>query len=138
MFKEVFIVKTVEDQETFAAAGKPPSLKISVVFNYQNKADTDLRITFYGDRVKEAMVLKAGDKVDVGFTLKSSCSAKGFWGTYATGIFLKVVERLEDAPGEYVAHERQIAQGAKEVDESFQDMGLSGAIPFNEPDDLPF
>ena len=137
MFNETFLVKTVEDQETFSRPGQASSLKISVVFQYPNKTDNELRITFYGDRVKDAMILHPGDKVNVGFTIKSSCSQKGFWGTYVTGIFLKVEESADDIPHEYSEHLRSVEKGKEEGATASEQLGLDN-IPFQDPDDLPF
>jgi hypothetical protein len=108
-----------------------------VIFAYPNKADNKLSVTFYGDRVKEAMVLRIGDKVSVGFTLKSSLSGKGYWGTYATGIFLKVEERVGDAPNEFEQYERSLENGVVEVSNAAAQLGLD-LIEKQDPDDLPF
>ena len=109
MQKETLIVKEVLPQESFSRPGQAPTLKQSVVFQFPTREGKLLLVTFYGDKVREAMILNPGDEVEVGYVLSSSCSSKGFWGTYVTGIFLQMISRRDDAPMEALQHQNRLS-----------------------------
>lgn len=136
MQNERMIVKEVLQQESFAKPGQVPTLKQGVVFLYPNKTEKQLYISFYGDKVRDAMVLKPGDEVEVGFVISSSCSPKGFWGTYVTGIFLKVLCNADMASEEMIRGDREQKENEASVAQSLQDIGCN--IPSMDNDDLPF
>lgn len=136
MQKETLIVKEVLPQESFSRPGQAPTLKQSVVFQFPTREGKLLLVTFYGDKVREAMILNPGDEVEVGYVISSSCSSKGFWGTYVTGIFMQMISRRDDAPMEALQHQKLLDEGEQQVTNSLSDLGIN--IPTCEPDDLPF
>lgn len=141
MQTERMIVKEVLQQESFSRAGQAPTLKQSVVFLFPTRENKMLLVTFYGDKVREAMVLRPGDEVEVGFVLSSSCSAKGFWGTYVTGVFIKILCRTDDAPIEALEHEKMMMDGEASVKDSLAQLGIENPldnINKMDDDDLPF
>ena len=134
MEKKDFIVEEVFGMETFSGGGRTTN-KVSVLLNFK-EGNNQLYITFYGEKVGDAITLKKGDEVNIGYTIKSSKSQSGYWGTYATGIYVTKLRRSEDAPDSLEQYNKEIVQAEQNYGQNMQSIGLdSGLIP---GDDLPF
>ena len=93
-------------------------------------------MTFYGEKVGDAITLKKGDEVNVGYTIKSSKSQSGYWGTYVTGIFVSKLRRAEDAPETVEQYNKEIVQAEQEYGQNMNSIGLDSGLM--QDDDLPF
>ena len=134
MEKKDFIVEEVFAMETFSRGGSSTN-KVSVLLNYKD-GNSQLYMTFYGEKVGDAITLKKGDEINVGYTIKSSKSQSGYWGTYVTGIFVSKLRRAEDAPETVEQYNKEIVQAEQEYGQNMSSIGLdSGLTP---GDDLPF